>query len=97
MAIAPHYMEHPVPYIDIEWLGPGFLISELESNSSQIVREVIDSENLTSSISFLSPTASVNGKYSCQITLKLPRVILNIGESNPVEFLLEGMSSSSYN
>ena len=91
ISIPPQYMKHLTPYIDIMWLGPDYVLSQLNSNSTQTtVMEVIDLENLTSSLIFQSPTESINGDYSCQIILRLPREDLNVNESNTIPISLEG-------
>ena len=65
------YTQHVVPYISIIWYTPDAVDTQLVDNSSTTPREVMDLENLTSSIIFPSLTASYNGEYLCKAVLSL--------------------------
>ena len=65
------YTRHVVPYISIIWYTPDAVDTQLVDNSSTTPREVVNLENLTSSIIFPSLTASYNGEYLCKAVLSL--------------------------
>ena len=91
VTLPPQYAAHLLPYVSISWSTPNLITAELKRNSNQIVREVVNSENLMSSLIFSSLSASHNGNYSCQAIVTLRNgTLMEIGGSGNVLIFFEG-------